>query len=135
MNTIDLNDPNWRPFSVECTKALGIFPNQLWHNNVENLGALVIFKPQAYEEFPVNQAGLQYVLKAHVEKRVVGYVVLARRQNWEPLVVAVKDVAAVAATLKGVPPREDGRWGPYWWLRTDFTWDGKAGLGPDEKPF
>jgi hypothetical protein len=57
MNTIDLNDPNWRPYSPDTTKALHIFPNQLWHNSVGNLGALVIFKPQAHEEFPVNQAG------------------------------------------------------------------------------
>jgi hypothetical protein len=134
MNTIDLNDPNWRPYSPDTTKALRIFPNQLWHHNVENLGALVIFKPQAYEEFPVNQAGLQYVLKAHQEKRIAGgYVVFARRENWEPQVVAMKDVAAVAAMLKGVPPRTDGQWGPYWWLRTDFTPHSKAAL--DEKPF
>jgi hypothetical protein len=135
MNTIDLNDPNWRPYSPDTTKALHIFPNQLWHNSVGNLGALVIFKPQAHEEFPVNQAGLQYVLKAHQEKRIVGYVVFARRQNWELQVVAMKDVAVVAATLKGVPPRTDGQWGPYWWMRTDFTPDSKAALGPDERPF
>jgi hypothetical protein len=134
MKTIDLNDPNWRIFATDATKALGIFPNQLWHHGVENLAALVIFKPQDYEEFPVSQAGLQYVLKAHQEKRAVGYVVLARRQLWKPQLVGAKDVAAVAAILKGVPPR-DGPFGPYWWLRADFTPDSKAALGSDERPF
>jgi hypothetical protein len=101
---------------------------------VESLGALIIFKPQAYDEYPVSQAGVQYVLKAHLAKRVVGYVVLTSRRNWKPEVVAVKEVAAVAAMLEHVPPR-DGPYGPYWWLRADFTLDGTAGLSSDERPF
>jgi hypothetical protein len=128
---VDLNDQNWRSFAPESIKALGVWPNQLWHNSIERLGALVIFKPQAYEEYPVSQAGLQYVLKAHVAERIAGHVVLACRQNWKPAVVAVKDVAAVAAVLEGVPPR-DGPYGLYWWLRADFTLDR---FSPDERPF
>jgi hypothetical protein len=127
MTAIDLNDPNWRRFSRDDTKALHVWPNQLWYNNVENLGALVVFK-RNYEEYAVSQAGLQYVLKAHLEERVVGHVVLACGENWKPQFVAEKDVAAVAAILKGVSPRE-GPYGPYWWLRADFT------LDSDDRPF
>jgi hypothetical protein len=130
---LDLNDPNWCQFASDRTKALGVFPNQLWYNGVEGLGALVIFKPQAYDEYPVSQAGLNYVLEAHRAKRIAGHVVLACRVNWKPELVAAKDVAAVAAMLQGVPPR-DGPYGPYWWLRSDFTLDGRA-LNSDETPF
>jgi hypothetical protein len=129
---MDLNDPNWRKFAPERVKALRVWPNQLWHNTIESLGALVIFKPQAYEEYPMSQAGLEYVLKAHQAGRIVGHVVLAcRGQNWKTIVVAVKDVTAVAAMVEHVPPR-DGPYGPYWWLRADFTLDG---LSTDETPF
>src|SRR6516164_4436004 len=130
---LDFNDPNWRSFATDRTKALGVWPNQLWHNSAAGLGALVIFKPQAYDEYPVSQAGLKYVLEAHQAKRIEGHVVLACRRNWKPEVVAAKDVATIAAMLQGVPPR-DGPYGPYWWLRADFTLDGRA-LNSDETPF
>ena len=135
MNALDLTDPNWCQFATDRTKALGVFPNQLWWHSVEGLGALVIFKPQKYDEYPVSQAGLNYVLEAHRAKRIVGQVVLARRIEWKPELVAVKDVAAVAAIVQGVPPREDGPFGPYWWLNADFRLDGARSLNSDETPF
>jgi hypothetical protein len=132
---MDLNDQSWRPFAPERTKALGVFPNQLWHNAIERLGALVIFKPKAYEEYPMSQAGLEYVCKAHQAGRIVGHVALAcRGQDWKIIVVAAKDVTAVAAMVEGVPPR-GGKFGPYWWVRPNFTLDSSAGLSPDETPF
>jgi hypothetical protein len=123
MNTLDLNNPNWRKFPTDRTRALRVWPNQLWHNSVEGLGALVTFKKN-YDTYAVSQAGLNYLLEAHRAERIVGHVVLAcQGPNWKPEVVATKDVAAVAAMLQGVPPREDGSYGPYWWLRQDFTLD------------
>jgi len=80
----------------------------------------------------MSQAGLEYVLKAHQAGRIVGQVVLANLgQNWKSIVVAMKEVTAAAAMVEGVPPR-DGPYGPYWWLRADFTLDG---LSTDEAPF
>jgi hypothetical protein len=128
------DDANWQMFGIERTKKLGVWPNQLWHNDEESLGTLVIFKPKAYDEYPVSQTGLNHVLTALQAQRIVrGQVVFACGVLWKPELVAAKDVAAVAAMLQGVPPR-DGPYGPYWWLRADFTLDGRV-LSDDTTPF
>ena len=126
--THDLNMCNfkngWRSFSTERTKALGCWPNQLWKNTEAEMGALVITKPEAYDEFPISQVGLNYLDAAVQAGRIQqGLVVLARWRDHELAVVATKSVTEVIGSLADFPPRT-GRYGDYWWVRADFTPDG-----------
>jgi hypothetical protein len=131
----DPNNPNWCTFSRDKTKALGIFPNQLWHNAETCAGVLVVIKPKNYEEYPLSKAGLDYLVAAHQEQRIpAGEVALVSRHNGKLSVVAAKPVTTVAAALTGIPPR-DGALGPYWWVRADLTPDGPRVLNAEDTPF
>ncbi len=127
---IDLNDAGWKYFGTEGSKRLGIYPNQLWRKDGD--GVLVVWKAQAHEQFPMNKAGVEYVVKANRESRIKGHVVLARRRDAKIEMVAVKAAEDVAMMVSGVVPKE-GKFGAYWWVRPDFTLDG-AGWD-DEAPF
>ncbi len=129
----DFPGQHWKAFAPEKAKDLGVHPNQLWFNEKSKAGALIVMKPQAYDEFAVGKAGLDYVASAHAAQRIKGHVVLATRQHGKLAVVAHKCVADVAALLERVPPRE-GQWGPYWWVKNDLTPDAPT-LGEDEVPF
>jgi hypothetical protein len=134
MKTFNPNDANWSMFAPTQTKALAIHPNQLWHNNNTNAGALVVTKSSKYEEYAVSKAGIDYMLAADRAQKVTGYVVLLRWQEGKLTVVASKPIAAVAAALADIPPR-DGPFGPYWWVRADLTPDGARVLNDDDRPF
>jgi hypothetical protein len=132
---LDYTDPDWRAFASERTKALHIWPNQMWHHNGTLCGALVVMKPRAYDEYAVSKAGLDYLFAAHQVQRITsGHVVLACWRNGKLAVVATKPVSDVVAALAEVPPR-DGPFGPYWWVCADFTPDGGQVLTADEVPF
>jgi len=124
MNLLDIN---WRMFPEERTKALGVWPNELWHNNAEGAGALVVPKSRRYAEYPVSKAGLDYVVDAVQSKKITtGYVGL---RNGSGALVACQPVLIVASMLQHAPPR-DGRLGPYWWVREDLTLDHRDGTSP-----
>jgi hypothetical protein len=128
---IDLNDSCWRAFSIELGKALGVYPNELRHDG-NGHGALVVWKAQNSDDFPMNKSGVEYLVKAHRDGRVDGRVVLARRRDGKIETVAVKDIEQVAAMISNVTPKE-GRFGPYWWLNAGFTFGSFSAL--DEAPF
>lgn len=88
------------------------------------MGALVVTKPEAYDEFPINQAGLNYLHSAVQAGRIrEGVLVLARWRDHELTFAATKSLGEVMATLADIPPRT-GRYGDYWCVRADFTPDG-----------
>jgi hypothetical protein len=137
MNLLDIN---WRMFPEERTRARGVWPNQLWHNNAERAGALVVPKSRRYAEYPVSKAGLEYVVDAVQSNRITtGFVGL---RNGRGELAACKPVLIVASLLQQAPPR-DGPFGQYWWVREDLTLDSRDGTSPygrelaasDEMPF
>jgi hypothetical protein len=111
-NTIqfDFNDPQWLPLKPERLKELGVNLNELWRNKQAVHGALVAIKKK-YDEYAVNQKGLNYLCEAVQSGRVtVGVVVLARRQDGERIIINTKPVADVVALVANVTPRDDGFW-------------------------
>ena len=137
MNLLDLN---WRMFPEERTRALGVWPNQLWHNNAEKAGALVVPKSRQYAEYPVSRAGLAYVVAAVQSNKIAAGFVGLRNGRGER--VACQPALVVSSLLQDVPPR-DGPFGEYWWVREDLTLDGRDGTSLygrqlptiDEMPF
>jgi hypothetical protein len=123
----------WCAFSTERNKTIGCWPNQLWANPEAKAGALVITKPEQYDEYPINQIGLNYVSDALQAGRIKhAFVVLARGYDRDFTVVAIKPVADVLAMLADIPTRA-GRYGRYWWVCADFTPDGPRLLAPDKE--
>jgi hypothetical protein len=131
----DISDPNWRAFPESRTKALSIFPNQLWWNSATREGALIAIKPARYDEFALSQYGIEYLLAALSEGRITAaHVMLARRHGGSLIVVRAKPVGEVAAALTKVPPR-DGPFGSHKWVRPDFTPDHANEMADSEVPF
>jgi hypothetical protein len=136
MNLLDIN---WRMFPEERTKALGIWPNELWHNSSEGTGALVVPKSRRYAEYPVSRTGVEYVVDALQAKKITAGFVGLRNGRGE--LVACKPILIVASMLQHAPPR-DGPFGDYWWVRADLTLDNRDGTpfgrelaASDEMPF
>jgi len=122
LNTFNFGN-GWRQFPTARTKALGCWPNQLWKNKEAEMGALVITKPEAFDEFPISQVGLNHLHAAVQAGRIKqGLVVLACWRNRTLAVVATKSVQEVIDALADIPPRT-GRFGEYWWVHIDFTPD------------
>jgi hypothetical protein len=118
----------WKRFSDERTKALGVFPNQLWRNG--SAGALVVRKPKEYDEYPLGKTGLDYLLGAQRAGRIdEAFVALA---TWQDDVVAEKPAAEVAAAVANTAPRI-GNFGPYWWMADDLTLFVPEHLSSDEE--
>src|SRR5262245_39276378 len=67
LNTFNFGN-GWRQFPTARTKALGCWPNQLWKNKEAEMGALVITKPEAFDEFPISQVGLNHL---HAVQRTI----------------------------------------------------------------
>ncbi len=59
---------NWKQFKEERTKALGVWPCQLWRNG--NAGALVVMKSPTYDEYALSKVGLDYQLSAQQAGRL-----------------------------------------------------------------
>jgi hypothetical protein len=121
----------WYAFSTERNKTIGCWPNQLWANPEIKAGALVITKPEQYDEYPISQIGLNYLRDALQAGRIKHtFVVLARRYDRDLTIVGKKPVTDVLAVLADIPTRP-GRHGYYWWVRADF--DGPRVLSPAEE--
>jgi len=130
MHILNLSDPRWRNYTTAQTRTLGIYPNSLRHHADENIGALVTVKSNKYDEYAVSATGIDYLFRAQEEGRIKsGYLVLMRGN----IIVATKDIAAVAAMVSNVFPRE-GQLGPYYWFNADGTVyvPGAVELTPDE---
>jgi hypothetical protein len=129
---LDLNNGNWRQFKDERTKALGVWPNQLWRNG--EAGALVVMKSSTYAEYALSKSGLDYMLAALQAGRIsTGSIALANWQAGKLTIVATKPAHEVAAAVEGITPRNGDRLGPYWWMKADLTPDGANALGSDEE--
>jgi hypothetical protein len=127
---LDLNNSDWRPFSEERTKALNVFPNQLWKNG--NAGALVVMKSAKYAEYALSKVGLDYLIGAQQAARISdAYVALATGQAGGLTVVVTKPASEVAAAVASITPR-DGTFGLYWWMKADLTPFVANSLGDDE---
>jgi hypothetical protein len=114
---IDLNDGNWRPYSEERTKALKVFPNQLWKNG--NAGALIVMKSSKYAEYALSKVGLDYLTAAQRGGRIdAAYIALA---TWQDGVIATKPASEVAAAVASITPRDGPKFGPFWWMKADLT--------------
>jgi hypothetical protein len=113
---LDLRNGQWLPFSEVRTKALGIFPNQLWRNGTT--GALVVRKPKGYDEYPLGKTGLDYLISAQQGGRISE--ALVALATWQNDVVAIKPASEVATALANITPR-DGPFGVYWWMADDLT--------------
>jgi hypothetical protein len=120
-------DINWRMFAEERTKALGIWPNQLWHHRTNGSGALIVKKSQRFNEYPLSKAGLDYVVDAVQSGKITAGFVGLRNGRGE--IVTCKNVLDVASLVQNAVPR-DGPFGQYWWVRADLTLDSR-----DETPF
>ena len=132
MHLINFSDTRWRTYTSEQTRTLGVYPNSLRHHADENIGALVTVKSNKYDEYAVSATGIDYLFRALEEGRIkAGYLVLMRENK----IVATKDIAAVAAMVSNVAPR-DGQLGPYHWFNADGTPYAAPGaaaeLAPDE---
>src|SRR5262249_23147600 len=112
------NNSAWAQYASNLTKDIGAYPNGIYFNQDENLGALVAHRGQ-HDTWSVNANGFQYVLAAAREGKIAGgFVVLAAGKP--PEVIAFRNIEEVASMLDGVLPR-DGSFGPYWWLDAQFT--------------
>jgi hypothetical protein len=118
-------DPNWKQFAFQVAKQVGAYPNRLYFNEYEKLGAIVAFRG-SHEAWALNEEAVNYVHCAALEGRISkGYVILA--VNNPPRVVSCKPIEEVAASLDGVPRRE-GNFGNYWWVDERFKTDQSADL-------
>lgn len=123
-------DPNWKQFAIQLAQKIGAYPNRLYFNDNEKLGAAVAFRG-VHNSWAVNEAAINYVRDAVREGRVrKGYAILA--ENNPPRVVSCKPIEEVAALLDGVPRRE-GNFGNYWWVDERCKTDQSAHLA--DAPF
>jgi hypothetical protein len=100
---------------------LGISPNELRFHEEINAGALLVRKSTKYAEYALSKNGLDYLSKALRDHKITeAIVVLARWEGAKQIVVCIRPVGEVVASLEGVPPR-DGPLGPYWWMTADLT--------------
>ena len=107
---LDLKNGQWKRFSDERTKALGIFPNEIWKNGNAG-GALVVMKSSKYAEYALSKVGLDYLTAAQQAGRISeAYIALA---TWQDGVIAQKPASEVAAALVSVTPRDGPKFGPF----------------------
>jgi hypothetical protein len=107
-------DPNYRWSKKNC------YPNRLYGNG--KTGAVVVVRRGGRgEDFALNTAGLNYVIKAEADGRLKeAYVVLAvQNGDDQPQVVASERATVVAERLGNIPPLK-GRFGQYWWINQNF---------------
>jgi hypothetical protein len=133
---INLKDVNWRCVSSERTRALGVWPNQLWHNVISKEGAVVVQQSNQWGDYALSRAGFKTIRDAlAADKLSAGFVVLQNREHEQ---VACKSIDEMEELLRNIAPRT-GRLGDFWWLRSDASpadsMIGSRELADEEIPF
>lgn len=124
------NGTGWRPFGFELAKKIGAYPNRLYFNDDDKLGAVVAFRG-VHDTWALNEAAITYLRNAVNDGRIDGgYVILAH--NNPEKVVCCMEVTEVAKRLDDVTCR-DGKFGRYWWVNEKFSTDQSADLA--DAPF
>ena|SRR3974390_1556750 len=110
-------DPAWKPFSFSLAKEIGAYPNRIYFNSDENIGAVVAFRGK-HDSWALNEAAVNYLHNAVHNGRISeGYAILAT--NTPQKVVSVAGIEDVVKILDGVPCR-DGDFGNYRWVDEKF---------------
>jgi hypothetical protein len=105
----DLRNGQWKRFSDERTKALRIFPNEVWKNG--NAGGALVVRKGKYDEYALSKVGLEYLMAAQQAGRISE--ALVALATWQDGVVATKPAAEVAAALASIAPRDGPKFGPF----------------------
>jgi hypothetical protein len=110
------SNPAWKLAAPDAT-----FPNML--ARLDEVGAVIAIRRDGRrgEDFALGVAGLDYILKAEDEGRIAtAYVVLAREVANGRAFVACEKAREVQDRLRGISPRRDGRFGPYYWVTAEL---------------
>jgi hypothetical protein len=115
------SDPKFKPFSSHSI----CHPNSLYHNDVEKIGVLVVWRSMKGNDFALGKSGLDRILQAEKDGRIdCGYVVLAEQKNGERTVVAFETAQKVQAIVSKFVAH-NGNFGKYWWLTPEAFQEGE----------